>query len=195
MRHAVANSAAVLPSIGVQVGLLAAAHVEHVAAARAPGPRTAGRWWRPAGAATSVPSEAAISEALARRKSPARMAWRLPHRALTLSTLRRVVGLVHHVVVVERAEVDELDRDPAPHDVVGSAAGTTGSARRAGPTRRRSRPEPLAAGPDEVAGDLGEQGRRRLDRARAGRPRCGSRSAARRRGGTAAGSCRAHARN
>jgi hypothetical protein len=42
--------------------------------------------------ATSVPSEAAISEALASRKSPARMACRLPHRAFTLSTVRRVVA-------------------------------------------------------------------------------------------------------
>ena len=41
-------------------------------------------------AATSVPSEAAISEALASRKSPARIALRLPQRALTLSTPRRV---------------------------------------------------------------------------------------------------------
>ena len=63
--------------------------------------------------ATSVPSDAAISEARASRKSPARIAWRLPQRALTLSTVRRVVGLVHHVVVVERAEVDELDGDAA----------------------------------------------------------------------------------
>ncbi len=42
--------------------------------------------------ATSVPSEAAISEALANRKSPARMATRLPQRAFTLSTPRRLVA-------------------------------------------------------------------------------------------------------
>ena len=42
--------------------------------------------------ATSVPSEAAIFDARARRKSPARMALRLPHLALTLSTVRRVTA-------------------------------------------------------------------------------------------------------
>ncbi len=40
--------------------------------------------------ATSVPRPAAISDALASRKSPARMALRFPHLALTLSTPRRV---------------------------------------------------------------------------------------------------------
>ena len=40
--------------------------------------------------ATSVPSVAAISEARDSRKSPARMACRLPHLALTVSTPRRV---------------------------------------------------------------------------------------------------------
>ena len=40
--------------------------------------------------ATSVPSEAAISDAFASRKSPARIARRLPQRAFTLATLRRV---------------------------------------------------------------------------------------------------------
>ena len=39
--------------------------------------------------ATSVPSEAANSEARANRKSPARMARRFPHLAFTLATLRR----------------------------------------------------------------------------------------------------------
>ena len=42
--------------------------------------------------ATSVPSDAASSEARARRKSPARMATRLPQRAFTLSTPRRVAA-------------------------------------------------------------------------------------------------------
>ena len=42
--------------------------------------------------ATSVPSDAAISDARDSRKSPARIAWRLPHLALTVSTPRRVVA-------------------------------------------------------------------------------------------------------
>jgi len=40
--------------------------------------------------ATSVPNEAAISDARDSRKSPARIACRLPHFALTVSTPRRV---------------------------------------------------------------------------------------------------------
>ena len=61
------------------------------------------------------------------------------------------VGLVEHVVVVERAEVDQLAGDAAAHDVVGR--------RRAadlGGGDRHDRPQPLAPGDDEVRGDLGE---------------------------------------
>ena len=43
-------------------------------------------------AATSLPSWAAISEARARRKSPATMATRFPQRALTVSTPRLVAA-------------------------------------------------------------------------------------------------------
>ena len=41
-------------------------------------------------AATSVPSDAAISEARANKKSPAKIACKLPHLAFTVSTPRRV---------------------------------------------------------------------------------------------------------
>ena len=73
---------------------------------------------RASSAATSVPSEAAISDARASRKSPARMATRLPQRALTLCDAPAVLGLVHDVVVVERAQVDQLDRHAALDHVV-----------------------------------------------------------------------------
>jgi len=64
------------------------------------------------------------------------------------------LGLVHDVVVVERTEVHELDRHAAEHDLV---------ARRPGRTRGdggggdgETGPDPLAAGLDQVPGDLGE---------------------------------------
>ena len=44
---------------------------------------------------------------------------RLPQRALTLSTVAAGGGLVDDVVVVERAEVDELDRHAAADHLVG----------------------------------------------------------------------------
>ena len=47
------------------------------------------------------------------------MATRLPHRALTLSTLRRTSGLVHDVVVVQRGQVDQLHGDRPLEVVVG----------------------------------------------------------------------------
>ena len=43
-------------------------------------------------------------------------------RAFTLGTPAPGLGLVDHVVVVERAEVDELDRDAAGDRVVGGRA-------------------------------------------------------------------------
>ena len=83
--------------------------------------------------ATSVPSEAASSDARASRKSPDRMARRLPQRALTLSTPCRVVGLVDDVVVVERADVHQL-------------AGHARRSRRRRSRRRRRRPPDPAGG-------------------------------------------------
>ena len=79
-----------------------------------------------------MPSEAAISDARASRKSPARIACRLPHLALTRLDAAADVGLVHDVVVVERAEVDQLDRRPRRDDLVGARLG--GAADRAATT-------------------------------------------------------------
>ena len=60
-------------------------------------------------------------------------------------------GLVDDVVVVQRAEVDELDGDPTLHDLVihRRAPGGRGGDREEGP-------DPLAASQDQVARDLGE---------------------------------------
>ena len=61
------------------------------------------------------------------------------------------VGLVDDVVVVQRAEVDELARHAAADHVVGrfDAADLGGG-------DRHDRPQPLAAGDDEVRRDLGQ---------------------------------------
>ena len=69
---------------------LGALRVEGAAAAAPTSPSHSLPMVRASSPATSVPSEAAISEARASRKSPARMAVRFPHRALTLSMPRRV---------------------------------------------------------------------------------------------------------
>ena len=134
------------------------------AAARGPGPRRAGRWWRPAGRRPRC-----RARRRSRRPGPAgsrRRGWpcRLPQRALTLSTVRRVVGLVHHVVVVERAEVHQLDRHAAgdrprrwrrPSHVGGGGGGGDGE-RRAGPACRRPRIRWLATSVEErVVGATG----------------------------------------
>jgi hypothetical protein len=64
--------------------------------------------------------------------------------------------------VVERAEVDELDRDAAHDHLVrrGAHLGVDGERRR----EREAGPDALAAGDDQVAGDLGEEGVLGLDR-------------------------------
>ena len=81
-----------------------------------------------------------MPEALDSRKSPARIACRFPHLALTVSTPRRV-GLVHHVVVIERAGLHEFAGD-APLDPrsFSSAIGWADDLRR---HHREHRPQPL----------------------------------------------------
>ncbi len=65
------------------------------------------------------------------------------------------LGLVDHVVVVERAEMDELARHAAGHDVV--ADGFVAPRRRVSGTQGEGRPDPLAARGDQVRSDLGEE--------------------------------------
>ena len=100
-------------------------------------------------AATSVPSEAAISEARDRRKSPARMACRLPHLALTVSTPRRVsASSMTSSWYSEPRWTSSTETPPwttssvtAPCRVLAAAMAT-------------HRAQPLPAGHDEVAGQL-----------------------------------------
>ena len=61
----------------------------------------------------------------------------LLQRALTLGHAAAGLGLVDDVVVVERAEVDELARDPAGDRGVGAAAARAVLAGRAGVRRRK----------------------------------------------------------
>ena len=61
------------------------------------------------------------------------------------------VGLVHHVVVVERGEVGQLD--DAGRGEHALAAGVTGL----GGQQHQQRPEPLAAGLHQVPGRLGDE--------------------------------------
>ena len=64
-------------------------------------------------------------------------------------------GVVHDVVVVERAEVHQLHRHRAEHDLRrGGAHHVVGGGRRGD---GEGGPHPLAAGEDQVAGDLGEE--------------------------------------
>ncbi len=76
------------------------------------------------------------------------------------------LGFVDHVVVVERSEVHQLARHRAGEGVVGRRARRRRRPR-AGRVRRDQREggaQPLAAGADEVGGDLGEERIGRLDR-------------------------------
>ena len=112
-----------------------------------------------------------MSEARAKRKSPVRIATVLSHRALALAAPRRSGGLVHDVVVVQRRQVGELDDDGGRHD---AGRGRVAELRR---QQHEQRPEPLAAGVDQVPGGLGDERvvalhrvvQRRLDRARPAR--------------------------
>ena len=60
--------------------------------------------------------------------------------------------LVDDVVVVQRGQVDELDRDPAHQVVLGGVAAAAG-----GRGQGEQGPQPLAAGGDQVGRDLVEE--------------------------------------
>ena len=74
------------------------------------------------------------------------------------------LGLVDHVVVVERPEVHELARPPPPVTASSVAAAARPPVRGVGGAQGEGRPEALAAGADEVGGDLGEERIGRADR-------------------------------
>ncbi len=75
-----------------------------------------------------------------------------PLRVDSLDATPRV-GLVHHVIVVERPEVNEFARHTTAYDVVGCRA-----AEDLRSNRRQHGPKPLAAGNDQMRRELGEIG-------------------------------------
>ena len=76
-------------------------------------------------------------------------------RAFTLGHAAARLGLVDHVVVVERPEVHELDRRAAGDGVVGG--GRARAVDRVGRAQDERRAQPLAAGREQVAGGLAEE--------------------------------------
>jgi hypothetical protein len=70
-----------------------------------------------------------------------------------------LLAIVHHVVVQQRTQMQHLARAHQPRDGAVVADGP-------GAQRGEQRPQALAAGPDEVAGDVGDGGHRRRDEAR-----------------------------
>ncbi len=120
----------------------------------------------------SAPRSAVSSEDFENRKSPVRIATWLPQIECARVGAAAQVRLVHHVVVVERREVGELDDARGGDDLVGvrAVAGLGGE-------QHEQRPEPLAAGRHQVAGGLGDErgpaadvpGQRLLDHEPSGR--------------------------
>ena len=125
----------------------------------APPPRTDRPIVAASSPATSVPSEAAISDALASRKSPARIAVRLPHRAFTLSTVRRVTASSMTSSWYSDPRWTSSTATPPQYRIVADLRfrGT----RPAADADREQRANALAAGDDQVARDLGQERRPR----------------------------------
>ena len=99
-----------------------------------------------------------MSDARANRKSPVRIATVLSQRAFADWRTAAQRRLVHDVVVVERREVGQLDDDGGGHDAGrGRVAELRGQ-------QHEQRPEPLAAGVDQVPGGLGDERVVALDR-------------------------------
>ena len=109
-------------------------------------------------AAISVPSDAAISAERARRKSPADDGHQIAEAGVDALHVAPHQGLVHHVVVVQRRQVDELDRDGSL-EVVGCG----GPAPARGRGQRQAGAQALAPGRDEVRGHLVQEPVARTD--------------------------------
>ena len=100
---------------------------------------------------TSVPRSVEISEARANRKSPAQDGDGVVPPGVRAGRATARVGLVDHVVVVERGQVHELDRHGPGHEA--RVGGVAEVARQ----QHQHRPEPLAARGDQVGGGLRQQ--------------------------------------
>ena len=93
-----------------------------------------------------------MREARANRKSPVRIATVLSQRELADGWPAPDRRLVHHVVVEQRGQVGQLDRDRSRHEpAVPRIAELRGE-------QHEHRAEALAARVDQVQGGLGEQG-------------------------------------
>ena len=99
----------------------------------------------------SVPRSAVISDARANRKSPVRMAIEFVQRALAETAPAAQDGFVHHVVVVQRRQMGELDGNGRRYD--GGGFRIT----EAGGQEHDQRTETLSARVDEVARGLGDE--------------------------------------
>src|SRR5918911_538688 len=99
----------------------------------------------------SGPRSATSREAWANRKSPVRIATVLSQRALALTAPHG--GLVHHIVVIERRQVDELDDGGSAHHLSRPSLIRPELAGQQG----EQRPEPFTPGVDEVQRRLGEK--------------------------------------
>ena len=104
------------------------------------GPRPAGRRSRPGSGPRRHRARAVSSEDFANRKSPVRIATRLSQRALADSRAAAQRGLVHHVVVVERGEVGQLDHAGRGDDAVGAAGSPVSAASSTSSGRNRLPP-------------------------------------------------------
>ena len=160
MRQAVANSDAVLPSIEREVGAPRCGRRRRRPGARRTWPSHRRPMVAASSPATSVPSDGGDLRRLGQQEVAGEDGLEVAPAGVDALDGAAGGGLVHDVVVVERAEVDELDGDAAQdrrRAVTGAVAGVAVAAA----AMANAGPEALAAGPDQVAGDLGEERRRR----------------------------------
>ena len=136
------------------------------AAARS-GPRTATRSCGPAARRPRCRATRRSPDARDSRKSPARIACRLPHLALTVSTPRRVSA--SSITSSWYSEPRCTSSQATPPCTTSSLAGAPPTC---GGDDAEHRAQPLAAGDDQVRGDLGEVRVGRAAPPRAAPPRC-----------------------
>ena len=150
-RPAVAISEPVLSASTAQVVLDRVGALGRARRSRGSGPMTSRSNVRACSRTASGPRSASRFDARENRKSPVRIATVLSQRALADARAAPHGRLVHDVVVVQRGEVGQLDDHRGRHD--------SGRARVAEVRGEHAdqRPEPLAAGVDQVARGVGDE--------------------------------------